>query len=385
MIFLVSFVLLPLCGAVYSDLWLATKLKQSEVHDILPAASQHDINNGEGAGLHLMLSCSSYGNAPSLKSYLIEKYSEDNIHPAYFSQSEDRVCYTHYGDDSIGDHDDFTTTLIPHALKIDDSVTELVKSFRSSCEEFVVEIAVGLGVQGKGLRDIRHNTISANIIDQIRQTANDKNSLSTLRSKFFWTSRSHGASSQISRHATLRARQEQYESALTLPQCSDFSSYTVRTLRSHISITSPQCSSASPPAAASTSTRPPLRSPSRTKDSAQCLLLLAAVSSLHPSVSHVTAHRPETSVGSRSDDYSIATPATDQNSWIQIGSRNISDGSSPTPYADAGLDGSNLVLGMIDSGIDDLSCYMIDSSGTPTTRTPADQVDNPVTEPERRK
>ena len=41
--------------------------------------------------------------------------------------------------------------------------------------------------------------------------------------------------------------------------------------------------------------------------------------------------------------------------------------------------------GMIDTGVDDKSCFLIDSSGNITTRTPADEYMNPITEPFRRK
>lgn len=41
--------------------------------------------------------------------------------------------------------------------------------------------------------------------------------------------------------------------------------------------------------------------------------------------------------------------------------------------------------GMIDTGVDDKSCFLIDSSGNITTRTPASEYMNPTTELFRRK
>jgi hypothetical protein len=43
------------------------------------------------------------------------------------------------------------------------------------------------------------------------------------------------------------------------------------------------------------------------------------------------------------------------------------------------------VVGFIDSGVDDLSCFLIDWSGNRTTRTPRSQVASPITETFRRK
>ena len=43
------------------------------------------------------------------------------------------------------------------------------------------------------------------------------------------------------------------------------------------------------------------------------------------------------------------------------------------------------LVGMIDTGVDDKSCFLIDSSGNITTRTPADEYRHPITEPFRRK
>ena len=40
---------------------------------------------------------------------------------------------------------------------------------------------------------------------------------------------------------------------------------------------------------------------------------------------------------------------------------------------------------MIDTGVDDLSCFMIDWSGNITTRTPGYEYMQPITEPFRRK
>jgi hypothetical protein len=376
-------ILLPLSGAFFSDIFHATKHKQSEIHSILPAAFKHDLDRSAEEDNHLLLTCAAYSDGELLRAYLTDQGLKDDMHPAYMSSKEDRVCFTHFGKyPTEGTNSQFVTTMIPGALKIDETVLELARGDvdPSQCTEFVMEVAVGLGVQGKGLTGKDLSNIGSELMQSTHMASTNSNQMTKHHRDFFWTNSEHSAVDKLDAHPNLRSRRDMFSSALTAHQC-DFRQYKVTTLRSHVSIASPSC--AGETAVTSPSLRRSASSPA--SSGADCMLLLAAIAAMHSDVSHVTAHRPESSAASRSEDYSVGSPATDQNSWIQIGSRNISDGSSPTPYSDVGLDGTNLVLGMIDSGIDDLSCFMIDYSGTPTDRTPADQYMNPITEPDRRK
>jgi hypothetical protein len=52
------------------------------------------------------------------------------------------------------------------------------------------------------------------------------------------------------------------------------------------------------------------------------------------------------------------------------------------PFGAAGLDGTGQIVGLADSGLDDLSCFFIDDSGT---KTPRSTKDAPQTYSDRRK
>lgn len=52
------------------------------------------------------------------------------------------------------------------------------------------------------------------------------------------------------------------------------------------------------------------------------------------------------------------------------------------PFGAAGLDGAGQIVGVADSGLDDLSCFFIDDDGEKTTRSTARA---PQTDPARRK
>jgi hypothetical protein len=118
------------------------------------------------------------------------------------------------------------------------------------------------------------------------------------------------------------------------------------------------------------------------------VLQLASLASLHSDITHVIFHsaeqileteRTETESQLTSGPYNLGLPATDQNQYVQSGDELL------TPYSDVGIDGTGYVLGMIDTGLDDLSCFLVDTSLTITTRTPGADYANPITESSRRK
>lgn len=190
--------------------------------------------------------------------------------------------------------------------------------------------------------------------------------------QFFWTSSKHGlqassrsltsGTSAAAAAASFDATSARFKQAMAL-SC-DFKNAEVKYLQSHVSV-----------------------SMDTTSHSPECMLLLSSVASLHPQVSHITAFSSELNletqeVSSLTSDYVFdnnTQSATDQNAWTQTGA------ALSTPYSDIGLDGSNYVLGMVDTGVDDSSCFFVDYTGTPTTRTQAEDYLTPITEPERRK
>jgi hypothetical protein len=252
---------------------------------------------------------------------------------------------------------------------------------------YTVEIGVGVGVLGKGLDALTsagdrgkspaqtHQGIWSSISDKLTGLQSDRSMHSTHVEDFFWTSNKHGLKSSsrflasstvndavISPAVAFDMTSSRFEHALSL-SC-DFSDADVTYLQSHVSV-----------------------SMDATTHHPECMLLLASVASLNPLVSHVGAYSSEINLETKemksvaADDVFANTTqnSTDQNAFTQTGS------ALTTPYSDIGLDGSNYVLGMIDTGVDDFSCFFVDDSGTPTTRTPAADYATPITEPERRK
>ncbi len=101
--------------------------------------------------------------------------------------------------------------------------------------------------------------------------------------------------------------------------------------------------------------------------SLDCMLFLASWLALRPEVSSVAANRGARFTSANApplSNFSSAGNPTDQNAYLQSGD------SFSSPYSRLGLDGDGCVLGLIDSGLDDLSCFLVDSTGEHTTRTP---------------
>lgn len=95
-----------------------------------------------------------------------------------------------------------------------------------------------------------------------------------------------------------------------------------------------------------------------------CLSRLALALASHSEVLHVTyQYRPQTL-----NNY--ARGITQTSNYLSH------------PYTDLGLTGAGQVVGIADDGLDDMSCFFIDTSGT---KTPRSSVSKPITEPDRRK
>lgn len=269
--------------------------------------------------------------------------------------------------------------VLPCSVCIDQIQAEKVPA------RYTVEIGVGLGVQGKGVesrtsqgKSPSHEAVWAAVTDRMSGLHHDLAAHSRHLDDFFWTSTKHSMKSShngdrmlsqkssedvlASPAAAFDVASTRFKSAMSL-SC-DFSRADVTYLQSHISV-----------------------SMDTSVHNSDCMLLLASVASLNPQVSHVSAYSSELNLETQNlksvnaDDVFTNTTqdATDQNAWTQTGS------GLTTPYSDIGLDGSNQILGMIDTGVDDFSCFFVDDSGTPTTRTAAADYATPITEPERRK
>eukprot|EP00602_Paraphysomonas_sp_CaronLab_P004391 CAMPEP_0185032648 /NCGR_PEP_ID=MMETSP1103-20130426/20895_1 /TAXON_ID=36769 /ORGANISM="Paraphysomonas bandaiensis, Strain Caron Lab Isolate" /LENGTH=1029 /DNA_ID=CAMNT_0027568623 /DNA_START=299 /DNA_END=3388 /DNA_ORIENTATION=+ len=276
------------------------------------------------------------------------------VQPVFSGWQQQRVCYclekknttpTELFDDLY--HPDYDFTIIPHALKLDDSIDTLTDEDSS----YVLEVAMGVGVRSMGLMSdhVKKGTDLVSYAKRLRLNTED---LVAHWERFFWTS---PASMRNLPSEILHHRRDRY--LRTVDESCDFSKLEVSVgSRSHVHIIS------------------------HGGVSHHCMRYVASVAALHDGVSHVSAYKGYALMETSSTNVDITKEnATDQNAWLQSGTH------TDTPYSDLGMDGEGYVLGMIDSGVDDLSCFLIDDSHEQTTRTTRNMASTPVTEDFRRK
>jgi hypothetical protein len=338
-----------------------TSLPQSDDH--LSHAIKLEYANNDKRILNI-LGCSSYDQANLLQE-MISSYSDS--HPVFSSWEEQKVCYifqTNGTPETIlkslesqtEEGREMEFTLLPSLLKLDESIHQLTET--ESTTGYVLDISMGVGVQAKGIHSASHDNIGSQILHKARSLHSSREDLAKHWENFFWTSKLAASVTSSAAHlfsaSDLLHRQNKFKSVGT-KKCNFAQVNTQLGSRSALHLTSDDLSS-------------------------HCMLLLASVASLHEDVSHVNLYHGYAQLDGTS--VSVNSPnvtATDQNAWIQSGADHT------TPYTDRGLTGKGYILGFIDSGVDDLSCYLIDSSLTPTPRTPREDYLNPITEYHRRK
>lgn len=362
----------------HEDILLIRKHQQQYFGSSTSTIDLSSPSSFKSSNIHL--ACTSYANGNDLHNYLTTYYPLTSHHPLHISKKSNRICYTLNGYDSSiplpNSH--VTVTSIPHILKLDTQLPqylENLKQFPSSIP-FVLEIGIGLGIQGKGIHDT-HTNIANQILTLAKLIQQDPKKFQDHLELFYFTNpqvQLHHRTNQ-NLQSIIHSKKYSIELLQHLRQTCNFDRLHVLNLRSHITFTTKKVYSDFEPS---------------------CYLLLASIATISDHVSHVTGHMQPVSflpnsagqgMNNRllglesidSVDYTLAPNATDQNSWCQ------SYTSTETPYSDIGLDGSNYVVGMIDTGLDDLSCFFIDWSGTETPRTAKYDYDNPITELNRRK
>lgn len=332
-------------------------------HAQLDAMLHHDAEHKLSAHQNLLV-CGDYEDSATIKAALESRFGASEVHPVFVSNREGRSCFSVTGAAaSSTDAATLTRELgsgasahrIPHALKFDRSVIDTVQHLTDK-DQFTLELMYGLGVGTKGLGANRDSkSITRNLMGRMKSVLTDASAAKAHLSSFFWSS---DAANGAAEHAIAKAFAPLHESA---PNC-HLDKVHVQEGRNSVSLTA-----------------------SRGADP-RCFMLFASLAAVHPDVALVQGHRGYKLLGndkiesvSAAQPYDDAAPATDQNAYVQSGT------SVDHPYTDAGIKGSTYVVGYIDSGIDDLSCFLIDDSETETTRTPGDQYANPITEPNRRK
>lgn len=335
--------------------------RQLSAHDFT-LAMEHDeeylqANAASSDGSDVIVACTSYTDSLRLQKLLSNKLDKNSYHPVYSSAKKDRACYALVSNDSemlsTLSSQKITVSAIPSAIKLDESVERHADIIRKGdTKHFVLEIALGLGVQNKGLIHRDNRLVGTEIISSAEKILQDKDLLTQHWSRFFWTG------SRVSKSSSHILERKNRLMASGRSECS-FKDLIVEHSASHVSITKRAVSG---------------------HIGADCMIFLASVASLRRDVSVVSAHQGETFHSAKSTPWEVdPNGPTDQNAWVQSGN------SVDTPYSDIGVDGTSYVLGVIDSGADDLSCFLIDSSGELTTRTPGQDYATPITETNRRK
>ena len=318
-------------GAVSSndridDLSLAFRNSYSlENSNHLPKAIEHEFGSlGSKTQSMFTLACAPYDEDEALLA-LIGNHQHQ---PVYSSRSKDRVCYTvasDYALPQIGGDTDIQLTPIPHIMKIDDSVERIGTAAATSAKgSRVLELSMGLGVGGKGIKADMEETVQ-NIIDRVESFSRDDAELTAHFKEFYWTSVSAvEALSATHSRRLLEEKKYRYLGVSAADVTCDLSSIEVHLSRSHALMTFPK---------------------GQVEQLSPCFMLAASIAALSPHVSHIAAYEGYESLESSSVIYSSnTTHPTDQNAWLQSGN------SKDTPYTNAGLDGSDYVLGIIDSG-----------------------------------
>ena len=340
------------------------------------------VENEQDNGHVMSLLCASYRNVNEIKSYLSEMNAEDDqFHPVYLSKSNDRGCYfyTHRGGPIPPSTDSIAMTSVPHVLKIDPSVDFVLSEYSSyqkslSSSSFIpiiLEIALFTGVNNPSSKCCdHHEEVMTDIITSVRRILLNPHDKEDHQNNFFFTQELNFEDKEFMHHSS------KYRDVTDDAVCTSMlATMDVSHVNTHMKITVLMD-----------------HKKATIEETSPCVRLVTSVASLHPSVSHISAHfAPTIMIGdtkadieelvSDSIDYTLASPATDQNAYVQSGT------SDQYPYTDGlELDGNGYVLGMIDSGIDDLSCFLRDyNSSEITTRTAKGEYDNPITEPFRRK
>jgi hypothetical protein len=312
------------------------------------------------------LACVPYRQSEVLASSIEQFSSVDDYHRVFHSVKEDSSCFIVTGQCGLQlkSLKLASVTIVPHVLKYDSSINECVDKILaaggSGSELMTLEISVGLGVGGKGTSLAKLSSFVKSLFHETIRTSKDLDLLSTHWGRFYWT-RADNKSRNLrdtSTHNTVTDRSHNFDKLRdfhsTAPEC-PYSLLQVEISKSHVSLVAPA------------------------DFNPECMRFLATVATLRRDVTFVQATLGATFAAPTSEDYTEGDPATDQNAWVQSGT------STSTPYSDIGVDGTGYVLGMIDSGLDDLSCFLIDWSGNQTTRTPGYDYDDPITEPWRRK
>ena len=325
------------------------------------------------SGFHLL--CSPYLNGESLKSAIGIHADTDKYHPVYLSKKSNNICYVVAGSSNMiaritDKYEYIRVSTLSLALKLDGSIYSIYEDILSNPESLNVvhvEASFGLGVLGKGLSS---EHAPKTILNDILATSHSLKSSEDTRRDFiqkftFAPSRTAPGAHGLPTHLHTLTKKNQFSQSALTQQC-DFSYLTQEVSQSHVTY---HISAA--------------HFPSR-EAYAHCMLQFALLTAAHTEVSHVTSLRTPVQLHTtmqdttRSESYTSSPGATDQNAYVQSAGVEI-------PYSSMGLDGTGYVLGMIDTGIDDLSCFLRNEDGSETPRTKKENYWSPITERNRRK
>jgi len=334
---------------------------------LLHLASHHDTKISHISSNFFLL-CGPYSSSLSITRLLQSSLAINAYQPIYSSRNKNRVCHVvSNNDDDLGDTfahiSGVSTTKIPHIIKLHRSVEWVIREIDSAkAESVVLELDVGAFHD----QEISHAEIFSELQHMAGSICRDQIMRRLHENMFFWSRQidnKHAVNLRTGDNSRAETLRTQYADAFS--HTCDFSTMMFQSQHSHMLLF--------------------LTTKIASRTLSDCVRILASAASLRSDVRHVSAHLPPVLLSHSSltdyysEDYSTAPAATDQNAFVQTGT------STQTPYSDMGLDGSGYVLGMIDSGIDDLSCFLIETDGSETPRTLKEDYTSPITESYRRK
>lgn len=273
---------------------------------------------------------------------------DENYHPVYSSAKNDMICYSSMltpAESSQFNH--FHTILtIPNFVKIHHSVMQLASNMEKS-SAYYLEVHRGLGVRGKGISKVSGSSIADRVIENMKSGRNKD-------AQAFVSAMAHSSSKEGSWahmwHETTNFVKS--SSGRDVAQSCGFHRVTVEGTKFGLRVNGVE----------------------HTRAHASCVLLLAAhLVSSSDDVIMVLANKQQIPLNN------FARPIT-QTGVSAIANNAVVSGSAP--YSSAGLNGLNEVVGVGDTGLDELMCFFTEGDGTIVTRS---TIEDPITNSSRRK
>jgi hypothetical protein len=272
----------------------------------------------------------------------------ENYHPVYSSTKNDVVCYSSMltAIESARLNHFHTISTIPSFMKIHHSVMQLASNIEKS-SAYYLEVHRGLGVRGKGISKVSGSSIANRVIENMKNGHNED--AHAFAAAMIHSTSEEGTWSHMWRETTSLVKSS---SGRDVAQTCGFHHVTVESTAFGLRV----------------------KGLDITRAKMSCVLLLTAhLVTSSADVIMVLANKQQIPLNN------FARPIT-QTGVSAIINNAVVAGSAP--YSSAGLNGLNEVVGVGDTGLDELMCFFTEGDGTVVTRS---TIEDPITNSSRRK